>query len=110
MSTMLLDADRIVDEAQGDPSIVSGHISQALVPVVLSIVVGMAGFLTAICATGFGSYRARWYFWAMVVIAVIYCPVVPPGTLLAIACGTVLYRNYSEFFPPSSSDSVHADA
>ena len=107
ISTVLLDANQIVDEAQGDPSIVSGHISQALAPVVLSIVVGMVGFLTAIFATAFGSYRARWYFWAMVVVAVIYCPAVPPGTLLAIACGTVLYRKYSEFFPSIPSDSAH---
>ena len=108
--TMLLDADRILDEAQGDPSIVSGHISQALVPVVVSVVVGMAGFLAAICAAGLGSYRARWFFWAMVVVAVIYTPAVPLGTLLAIVCGTVLYRKYTEFFPPISTVSAHNDA
>ena len=110
MFNVLLDTDRIVNEAQGDPSIVSGHISQALVSVVLSVVVGMAGFVAAICATGFGSYRARWLFWAMVVVAVIYSPAVPPGTLLAVICGTVLYRKYTEFFPPPSTDSAHNDA
>ena len=108
--TVFLDADRIVDEAQGDPSIVSGHISQALVPVVLSVVIGMAGFLVAICAAGLGSYRARWFFWAMVVVAVIYSPAVPAGTLLAVVCGTVLYRKYTEFFPPISADSAHNDS
>ncbi|MEM1176193.1 MAG: hypothetical protein AAGI27_15450 [Pseudomonadota bacterium] len=95
---LLLDYQAIVTTAEGDPRMLAGILSQRLVPLVLSLLIGLLGFLVAICAAGFGRYKSRWFFWALLVSALIYLFAFPVGTLMSLAAAFIAFRNKPAFF------------
>lgn len=100
---LLIDSAELLAEAQGDPKIVAGQVSQRLVPVVLSLVFGLVAFLVGTCSIAFGTYRAPWFIWALLVVAIIYSLAFPVGTVLALICGLVLFLKRAEIFPDRNS-------
>ena len=89
--------EEIEDFSHGDPEALAGFFSQHLVYVTVLAVLGYVGLLSATCAVGFGRYRPRWLFWSLVVLSVLYLLSVPVGTVLAVACGVVLWVKRSDF-------------
>ncbi len=89
--------DELVELESGDPEVVAGKISQRLVLAILVSFAGYFGFLSAILTAGFGRYHPAWLFWSLVVLSVLYLISVPIGTVLAIACGAVLFIKRREF-------------
>ena len=83
--------------SQGDRHVMAELFSQHLVYLAVVVVLGYVGLLSAICAVGFGQYRPRWLFWTLVVLTVLYLPSIPVGTVLAVACGIVLWVKRSDF-------------
>ncbi len=95
--SLLLNYRSMVDTAEGDPQLMSGLLSEQLVPLVLSLLVGLGGFLIAICAAGFGGYKTRWFFWALIASALIYLVAFPVGTVLSLVAAVVVFRNRTRF-------------
>ena len=94
---LALDLVSIVESAQGDPVPVANEMSRRLMPAVVSIIVGLLGYLVAILAAGLGEFRPRWFYWALIVASAVYFFVFPVGTVLAVCAAIVLWRKRSEF-------------
>lgn len=104
--SLIVDAESILAQADGDPRIVAGEISQRLVPVVLLLVVGLFGLLISLCTAGFGRYRAKWFFVASVAASVFYFLAFPVGTVLAIVFAIVLWIKRKEFLTTAATHEV----
>ncbi len=81
----------------GDPKLMAGAISQALVPMVIWLIISIPGCCCAIAAIFFTSYRSRLFFWIWTVSAIAFLLAFPIGTMFAFILGLVLFFKRSQF-------------
>ena len=96
---------RITASGVADPALMARGIGNAAVPFLVAGAVGTAGLIAAFVAA-LARYRARWFFWWSLALALVHLTFVPIGTVLGLAWIVYLLRKRAEFLsavPPESA-------
>ena len=80
-----------------DPSILSGELSQSLVPILTSLIFSLPGIVCIFFVLFFTSYRVKNFYRVWLVIAIVLLLSLPFGTLFGLALLIVLYIKKNEF-------------
>jgi len=81
----------------GDPKIMAGNISQALVPIVLSLFISIPGLFFALLSIYFSSYRSRLVFKVWIVSSVLLFISFPFGSVFGLFLAVVLFIKRRDF-------------
>ena len=95
---MVLIFEEITNSGNGDPQLLAGSISSALVPIVLGLVASLPGIFLLILSVSIFNYRRPWVFWVSLGTCLLCLLVFPIGTLLAIILLTLLLVKRRSFF------------
>ena len=87
--------------AESDPSKLAGGISSALTPMAAGSVVGLVGIILISIALFSLRYRAPWFRTMLWVLAIIWLPAFPVGTILGVILIIYLIKHKNEFKVPA---------
>ena len=87
----------ITASGRSDPQLMAEGIGQAMVPVVLAVGVSTWGILGSVLIVAASKYRARWFYWASVSLAVLHIVAFPFGTVFGLAFLVLLIVKRAEF-------------
>jgi hypothetical protein len=87
---------RITAGGVADPGLMARGIGAAAVPFLIAGTVGTAGLIAAF-VVAFRGYRARWFFWWSLALAIVHLTFVPIGTVLGLAWIVYLFCKRAEF-------------
>ena len=68
----------------GDPKIMAGAISSAMIPMIIGCVLGLPGFIMSITTYFISAYRSKWFFRYSITLSVFWILSFPVGTLFGI--------------------------
>ena len=89
---MVIAFQEITLYGSGDPKVMAGMISEALISVVLGGVVAFPGLLLNILALFVSSYNATWLFRFLITSSIFWMLVFPIGTLFGVALLVIALR------------------
>ena len=82
----------------GDPKLIAGVISTALVTSVLTLIAGTPGALLLFISIVFFKYRKPWVYRALLVTSFLTIILFPIGTVIAVVMLIILFKNRQKFF------------
>ena len=103
---------RMASSGSDDAQIMAAGISRALVNVIVAGVFGSVGLIIVLLTVWFSPYRARWFFWTSLLLAITYLLFIPIAAVavvfvvipvLAAVLVILLIAKRREFFQRSRS-------
>ena len=88
----------ITTQGTGDPKLMAGGISSALVSIIVGLVVALPGAILLCVSIVFFEYRRPWVFFVSFIGALITLFMFPIGTIISIIILIMLFRKKSSFF------------
>ena len=75
----------ITASGSSDPQAMADGIGEAMIPVVVAVGISVWGILGSVLIVTASNYRARWFYWASVTLAIVHILTVPFGTAFGLA-------------------------
>ncbi len=86
-----------------DPAVISGGLGDSLFISAIGLFVGLIGLILLIVSLTAGRYRARWFFWFLVVYGVLLLFFFPAGTAFGLFFLVYCLTKTQEFLAPAPS-------
>jgi hypothetical protein len=87
----------ITASGSSDPRVMAEGIGQAMIPVVLAIGISVWGILGSVLIVVASNYRARWFYWASVALAIVHILTIPFGTVFGLVFLVLLVVKRDKF-------------
>ena len=81
----------------GDAAALSEGISTALLPCAIGSVFGLIGTVLLLVALFAREYRAKWFYWFMMIYSILLLTAFPVGTVVGIICLVHITKRKEEF-------------
>lgn len=94
--------DKASQHGAADPETLAEDISSMVLPAVGVSVLGLVGTVLLLVAFFGKEYRARWFYWFMMVYSIFALFTFPVGTVIGIICLIALSKRKEEFFAQES--------
>lgn len=89
--------DSITLNGVGDPKVMAGHISRALVPMLSWLVFSFPGFIFIYLSIFLSGYRVKAYFYIWCLVAFVLIISIPFGSAFGLILAVTLYIKRKEF-------------
>lgn len=86
-----------------DPAVISGGLGYSLFISAIGLFVGLIGLILLIVSLTAGRYRARWFFWFLVVYGALLLFFFPSGTAFGLFFLVYCLTKTQEFLAPAPS-------
>lgn len=80
-----------------EPAIMADALSQAVLPASIGLVFGLIGTVLLLVALFGKEYRAKWFYWFMMIYSILSLMAFPVGTAIGIICLVYITKRKEEF-------------
>lgn len=87
----------ITAAGSSDPRAMAQGIGEAFIPVVVAVGISVWGILGSVLIVTASNYRARWFYWASVALAIVHLLAIPFGTVYGVVFLVLLVIKRDKF-------------